>query len=127
MTTTQTILDRYTVWGHLDNFDPGREHFRGRVTVIESKVDPTEEIYVLEVNEAFMSRIMVGPTPIFLLDTGYRVLPLYVSGWPAAMNSVWLQPFPTNPDKKTRPDGRVIDYKTWALGPRTAYHLKVHE
>lgn len=116
-------LDQFTVWSHLDNHDPGREHFRGLISVLESKVNPREQIYALSANEVFMERITQGVPPIFLLDDGETVLPLFVSGWPASMLSVWLSPFPT----KTPGDTNQRDYLHWSLGPRTCYHLKVYE
>lgn len=118
----QTIHDKYTVWARLDNHDPGHEYFRGEISVVQSRVNPNEKLYVLTTNEAFMVKIMEGVPPIFLLDDGETVLPLFVSGWPANILSVNLSPFPTTqPGSDTNPDSN------WALGPRVAYHLKVHE
>lgn len=66
---------------------------------------------------------------VYLIDDGATVTPLYVAGWHDAadgkIDRLFLQPFPVNPDGRTRPDGRVIDYSTWQLGPRRCYHVKV--
>lgn len=130
MTTTtypaHEVVETFTVWAHLDNHNPSREYFRGEVRVLEPTKRNVKKTWVLIANDAFLKRIENGPKPIFLLDDGKTVIPLYISGW-SIRGEVWLHNFPVNPDGETRPDGRVIDYSTWALGPRLAYHLKAHE
>ena len=69
---------------------------------------------------------------VYLLDDGRTVTVWYVAGWKlddtGPDRRLHLQPFPTNPDGRTRPySGRVIDFDSWRLGPRRAYHLKVTE
>lgn len=119
----QTIHDKYTVWARLDNHNPAHEYFRGEISVVQSRVNPDEKLYVLTTNEAFMGEIMRGIPPIFLLDDGESVLPLFISGWGASMLRVNLSPFPTS-----QPTSRATTEDLgWALGPRTAYHLRVHE
>lgn len=80
---------------------------------------------------------LVEPThSIYLLDSGTRVEPYYVVGWPGDSDVpvparredepffVILHPFPLS--LGTRPDnGQPIDMSGWALGPRKAYHCKV--
>lgn len=63
---------------------------------------------------------------LYVLDDGTEVVPAYVAGWPKdAQDTVWAQPFPVN-DGRIRPDnGREVDFSTWALAPRRAYHFKV--
>lgn len=126
MTTTKNptyeTLSTYTVWSRLDNHDPAHEYFRGKITVVRSRVDPSEVVYRLEVNEAFMARISSGYPPVFLLDDGESVIPLYVSGWGASMSVVALSRFPNwDTDLETNPES------IWALGPRTCYHMKTYE
>lgn len=118
----QTIHDKFTVWARLDNHNPAHEYFRGEVTVVRSRVNPNEKLYVLTTNEAFMGEIMEGIPPIFLLDDGESVLPLFISGWSANMLSVNLSLFPS-----TQQTDSNSEDSNWALGPRLAYHLRVHE
>lgn len=129
MTTTypaHEVEDEFTVWAHLDNYEPGRQFLRGTIRVLEPTKPDVSRTWVLLANEQFIERMERGPNPIFLLDDGDAVFPLYVAGW-STRGEVWLHEFPVNPDNRTRPDGRVIDFSTWALGPRIAYHLKAHE
>jgi hypothetical protein len=65
---------------------------------------------------------------VFLIDDGRTVVPHYVTGWSPASQSglIFLHPFPTNPDGRTRSDnGRVIDYDDWFVSARRCYHLRV--
>jgi len=83
---------------------------------------------------------------VFLIDDGDTVRPYYVSGHPADNESLWLKPFPTTIhacdecgieftereeacdscySRKQRNGFRPIEFGTWSLGPRRAYHLKV--
>lgn len=62
----------------------------------------------------------------FIIDDGKSVRVFYLAGWNPIGTMLYLQPFPTNPNGATRPDnGRVIDYSSWALGPRKTFHLKI--
>jgi hypothetical protein len=68
----------------------------------------------------------------YLVDDGRTVEVYFVAGWGPldALNTLFLQPFPTNFDadgvQRVSPkDGRPIDFGTWQLGPRRAYHLKI--
>ena len=64
--------------------------------------------------------------PVDSIDDGSAVVPHYVGGWNKKFTRVFLYPFPVNPDGRRRHDnGRVIDYSTWAIGPRRSYHVKV--
>lgn len=63
---------------------------------------------------------------VYVLDDGMTAVPYYVCGWKKDGPGVFLQPLPTNPGGKRRPDnGQVIDFGDWALGPRRMYHLKI--
>lgn len=70
---------------------------------------------------------------LFLIDDGRSVVPHYVAGWGPhdQPKAVFLHPFPTDYDANGAPrlmgdgSGRHVDFGTWALGPRVAYHLKV--
>ena len=72
---------------------------------------------------------------VYLLDDGQTIRPHYVAGWAntdprsdvtTTLDVVYLHPFPTSTG--TRPDnGRPVDMSTWALGPRRAYHVKLHD
>lgn len=61
---------------------------------------------------------------VFLLDDGATVAPTYIAGYRQDSTELYVQPFPLNGG--TRPDnGRPVDFTSWALSPRRAYHLKV--
>lgn len=66
---------------------------------------------------------------IYLIDDGLTVRPFYVAAWHPEGTHVILHPFPTvfddNGDRKVRPDGGLVSFDTWMLGPRRTYHLKV--
>lgn len=121
------ILTR-TFWTRLDNYEPiGREHYKGRISTWTTPQGNGEYQYVIEPGNPFYAMCGDGPNPNFILDDGMELITCYVSGWQPSTGQVFIQPFPVNPDGNTRPDGRVIDYSTWSLGPRTTYHLKLHE
>lgn len=126
MTTSSShiyeTIDRFSVWAHLDNEDPGHTYFHGHIRTFLSTLDITM-IYALEANPAFMELVDRDNLPIFLLDDGESVIPLYVSGQPSSPTELWLSKFPTEA-YKNQPDHGYNDIDTWSLGPRTAYHLK---
>lgn len=69
---------------------------------------------------------------IALFDYGNVVYPYYCAGWNAENRASWgltdyvmWHPFPVAADGDTTADGRPLDYSTWQLGPRRAYHFKV--
>jgi hypothetical protein len=80
-------------------------------------------------------RSAIPPGSIFLLDDGLTCRPYWGGSrgegepsplYPEGREPIEiLYPFPVNPEGKTRDDGRVIDYDSWCLGPRKAYHLKI--
>jgi hypothetical protein len=111
-------------WAVLDNFEPPRSETNGQAEIWRHP-DGHEVIKIVDAPAHFKD----GHNAIYLLDDGNTVVPYYVVGWNDKAEPVYvlIQPFPANPDgAATRPDnGQPIDYSTWALGPRRAYHLKV--
>jgi hypothetical protein len=124
-----TIIDSWTGWVTTDNYDPPRERVLVKADVYAPEGWRPEPVVALEV-----SQLKDGHRAVYLIDDGSTVRPHYVGGWAASGEAseittqrdvVWLYPFPVNPDGRTRPDGRVFDYSTWALGPKRCYHVKV--
>lgn len=106
----------------LDNYSPTRQHFAGYLYRYVAEGDRPEciAIDVYQLKDATQA--------IYLIDDGASVRAFYVAGWQVSndVTRVFLHAMPTSPDGRTRPDnGRVIDYSTWQLGPRRAYHVKV--
>jgi hypothetical protein len=80
---------------------------------------------------------------LFLVDDGHTITPMYVGCWSTrdeSDDSLSLYPFPVNfqPDGTPRMTGdgvrnangnpsHPVDFGTWMLGPRRAWHLKVRE
>jgi hypothetical protein len=78
---------------------------------------------------------------VALFDYGNVVYPYYVAGWNpretelqrdeelhwSGMQTVLWNPFPVAADSDTDAKGRPLDYATWQLGPRKAYHFKVRK
>lgn len=70
---------------------------------------------------------------LYLIDDGRTVRPYFVASWTNGDTSrILLHPFPVNvkPDGTPRlrsDNGQPVDYGTWMLGPRRAYHLKITE
>lgn len=131
MTTTDhrlPKLDQFTVWGALDNYNPHRLHFRGTMEVFKSHDGTSQKIWVLHADTTIMDKVENGSPPIFLLDDGETIIPLYVTGWKSDTREIYLRPIPTNPNgDKLDHRGEPIDYGTWKLGPRVAYHLKLQD
>jgi hypothetical protein len=75
-------------------------------------------------------RLRDGNRAVYLIDDGRTVVPHYVAAWHPDGSHVIAHAFPTNYDadgnRVTRADdGRPVDYGTWMLGPRRAYHVKL--
>lgn len=125
-----TVIQRWTGFVHADNYDPPREGYTVTAEVYAPESWRPEPVIGLDVTD-----VKDAHRAVYLIDDGDTVRPHYVGGWAAASKDseittqrdvVWLYPFPTNPDGRKRPDnGRVVDYSTWALGPRRCYHVKV--
>lgn len=66
---------------------------------------------------------------VYLIDDGRSVGVFYVAGYSQERDRITLHPFPTGVDAdgspKMAPDGRPVDFASWLLGPRRAYHLKI--
>lgn len=109
----------------LDNYNPPRkedvgfiEEWTNEAGNLSTRMPEGREIFPNALNA------------IYLLDDGKSVVPHYVTGWndtdPALSNHVYLGAFPVNPNGKRRPDGYVIDFRSWSLGPQRAFHLKLN-
>lgn len=114
-------MESYRWWCALDNHEPRRAEASGTLDMDEYPGDRGPWIVLRDTSD------LREPTnAVYLVDDGATVTAWYVAGWNPRDPGVVLNPFPTNPDGRTRPDnGRVIDYSTWSLGPRRAYHLKI--
>lgn len=81
---------------------------------------PDHDVIVLDAAD-------IGPgasSAMYVVDDGTKVRPFYVAGWQPG-GDVYLHPFPTA-DGAIRPDnGRPVDYSTWIVTPRRAYHIKL--
>ena len=68
---------------------------------------------------------------VYLIDDGRTVRPYYVAAWHPEGDYVIAHPFPTNytadGSPQPRVDGLPVNYDSWQLGPRRAYHVKVRE
>ena len=130
--TTRTVavqVGAYTYAVSLDNHEPVREQANGTIEVWQWP-DTGEVSYRIPggLSQFFRDNGNI----IFLMDDGRTVAPLYMAGWSDREDTLFLRPFPVNTDADGSPrlredDGRPVDYSTWMLGPRRAYHLKVTE
>lgn len=69
---------------------------------------------------------------VFIMDDGRDVIPWYVAGWHDEHEDIILHRFPRNFDDNGEPirranDGYPVNFDTWQLGPRRAYHVKLRE
>lgn len=69
---------------------------------------------------------------LYIIDDGASIRPMYVAGWQAEthVEEIYLDTFPLNvtPDGEPRvrhDNGRPMDFSTWMLERRGAYHVKV--
>lgn len=125
--TRPTPIETFTVWCALDNYEPTRSYMRSTIETFK-RHDQKTLAYVMALNNEFRKRVLKGPTPVFLLDDGNTVIPLYTTGWNVELTEIFMAPFPVNPNGELkRPDGEPVDYRGWWLGPRTVYHLKAYE
>jgi hypothetical protein len=128
MTTTitdpkRTMTRTFDYYVALDNHYPmERSWHRGTAQVWEDANDPDYLVYVLGPDLPFFDKAIKG---VFLVDDGNTVEPFYVAAWHPEKKDVILHRFPVNPDNRVDSRGRVIDFSTWNLGPRLAFHLKV--
>lgn len=118
---TTPIVDVWIGSIAADNHEPTRNFY-----------SITAEVYALMPDTSWQCVVITTTDEIkdfhratYLIDDGEVVVPHYVGGWNKKFTRVFLYPFPVNPDGRTRDNGRVNDYSTWALGPRRSYHVKV--
>ncbi len=115
--------------GHvaLDNREPWhRNHEEAVLDCYSARGHQDEPIWVLD------HRGLLKPDSTFIMDDGQNVVPWYVAGWHPERQYILLHRFPTNLDEHGDPilradDQRPVDYSTWMLGPRRAYHVKLKE
>lgn len=68
---------------------------------------------------------------VYVIDDGVTAQPMYVSGWHQDLNGrIYLESFPMNvhPDGTPRlrhGDHRPVDFSSWMLEARRAFHVKV--
>lgn len=117
---TRHIARTFDYYVALDNYEPvPRTDAYGTATVWEDSEDPDYLAIVLGPDLSWFDRAYRG---IFLIDDGKTIEPFYAAAWHPEKRDIIIHRFPTN---YTREDGRAIDFGTWALGPRLAFHLKV--
>lgn len=128
VTTTQWAREngvQYSWRAALDNYEPTRDHAFGMLWQYDLP-DSRGRGIVVEDSTWFRGN---GRKCLFLVDDGTTIEPYYVAGWHPEGEHLILRPMPTDVDEngaqRLRPDGRPVDYATWALGPSTTYHLKV--
>lgn len=114
-------------WVNLDNYDPAREEGTG--TLEPRPIPDDRTAYILTGDLLAEKDIHKG---VFLLDNGSSVTCWYAGGWSIGMSRIYLYPFPVNVNDDGTPRLRAdrpeqVDYASWALGPRRAYHLKIRE
>jgi hypothetical protein len=105
-----------------DNHPTPRGYASGEADVYAADVDGTrpETITLLGADA-----LRDAHRAVYLVDDGATVRPFYVAGWSPDGATIHLHPMPTA-DGRIRPDnGRPVDFSSWVLGPRRAYHLKV--
>jgi hypothetical protein len=138
----------------LDNYEPSRDYAHGYAVRYEGTLHdrdtgrtaeyPTAGITMFcdDLQLPLGNLISAGPHAVALFDYGNAVHPYYVAGWnpretdkqrdpalhgTATAKTVMWHPFPTaQPGEMTHhKPPRPLDYSTWQLGPRRAYHFKV--
>lgn len=114
-------ISEFRFYTHLDNHEPTRADASGSLEVWKFPGNSRETVTIPDA-----SMFKDAERALYLLDNGLSVIPYYVAGWNSEKGTIHLKAMPTNPNGETRPDnGQVIDFGTWVLGPRRAYHLKI--
>lgn len=121
----------------LDNREPWHRSHRDYSGSISWYPVDAERIFRGVIPDA-LREIPNATDAIYLLDDGETVEPFYVVGWspldneksPDTRGDVMIGCFPVNVDSDGSPilradDNRPVDYSSWQLGPKRAYHLKV--
>jgi hypothetical protein len=109
----------------LDNYEPMPRAIE-RIECYRYSTDTVTDAYVLD--HAY--HLPHATRAIWLMDDSRTVRPFYVAAWHADHQNIIIHPFPTDVDEDGDPrlradDGRPVDYSSWMLGPRRAYHVKV--
>jgi hypothetical protein len=119
---TTPIVDVWIGSIAADNHEPTRNFYQITGEVYAPMPGTWERCVVITTTDDITDMIRSN----YLLDDGATVVPHYVGGWNQTFTRVFLYPFPVNPDQRRRTDnGQVIDYSTFALGPRRCYHVKI--
>ena len=116
-----TVHGAFRWWTPLDGHQPHRASAAGE-GLFYSTATVADGIRLTD-----LSGLRDARRAVFLADDGSVVRPYYVAGWNDREpgRPLYLHPFPVNPHRARRPDGRVIDVTDWAVGPSRAYHLKI--
>lgn len=102
----------------LDNHEPTRDY--AYVHCYRYSTDTVENGYIIDGALTWKD----GRQAVYLMDDGCTVRPYYVAAYHPDHEYVIIHPFPVS-DGRLRPDGRPVDFSSWLLGPRRAYHVKL--
>lgn len=115
-------------WVALDNYEPTR-NFAALTLWRYTRLDDDRGPGIIVEDR---TELRDATHAVYLIDDGRTVEPYYVAGWGGLpeQTHVMLHPFPTNYGADGAPitradNGRPVDFGTWMLGPRRAYHVKV--
>lgn len=116
--------EHFTYSAAADNYTPCPRDYLSGVGHRYSMPDGREGIVLEDASHFKVARV------IFLVDDGRTVEPYFVGGWRDDADYIVIHRFPTNFNADGSPLMRgdrdeQVDFGTWMLGPRTAYHLKV--
>jgi len=92
----------------LDNYEPPRNH--AYFNCYQYSTDTVTDGFVIDRGMTLKD----ATRAVFLMDDGETVHPYYVASWHPEQLHLIAHPFPTGEN-----------HRTWALGPRRAYHIKL--
>lgn len=105
-----------------DNYSPPRNYAGG---TLRREIHP---VTGQDTVTLYGDRLRDDTDALYILDDGDTATVWYVAGWHPRDPGIILNPIPTNPGgtlmRADHPNVRV-DYRTWMLGPRRTYHLKI--
>lgn len=111
---SRTLVRTFTAGLLLDNYDPPRSG-QGLTAKVYAAEQWAPETIVLEVDAEPIKEMTKA---VYLIDNGRTIVPHYVAGWRLAedekVSEVFLHPMPVGEN-----------HRTWQLGPRRCYHVKV--
>ena len=124
---------RFTWRCALDNHMHTRNYASGHGFLYE-RIDESRDEGVLLFDA--LGTLKDATAAIYIIDNGMTTNVLYTAGHndraeDESEHCIYLQYLPTNFDgltgeRKVRADnGRPVDFSSWMMGPRRAYHLKV--